>query len=167
MKSMIEFVQSLRDAADFFESHAALGVPYEGTGPLVFHYYGSVVGVSVDSINGLHAFVSIVGGHIDKDSDESYYRLLSDQGSFKVQITANRNSVCKRVVVGTKIEPAHVIPAQPETQVPERVVEIYEYHCPTLMKPLPKPEVETGPENPELSVPGIPQLEAEYADIPF
>ena len=106
MKSMIEFVQSLRDAADFFESHAALGVPYEGTGPLVFHYYGSVVGVSVDSINGLHAFVSIVGGHIDKDSDESYYRLLSDQGSFKVQITANRNSVCKRVVVGTKIEPA-------------------------------------------------------------
>jgi hypothetical protein len=35
------------------------------------------------------------------------------------------------------------------------------------MKQLPKPEVETGPENPELSVPGIPQLEAEYADIPF
>ena len=164
MKSMSQFVKELRDAADFFESHITLGVPYEGNGPITYHYYGTVAGVSVDSINGLHTFVSLIGGRIDKSSDESYYRLESDQGSFRVNATASRNSVCERVVVGTKIEPEHVIPAQPETRVPERVVEIYEYHCPTLTKPLGKPAVETEDTAAELDAPQIPQLEAECAN---
>ena len=167
MQSMSEFVQGLRDAADFFESHLALGIPYEGLGPVTYHYYGTVAGVSVDSINGLHTFVSLIGGHIDKSSDKYYYRLTSDQKSFKVVATAARNAVCERVVVGTKVEPAHIIPAQPETHVPERVVEIYEYHCPTLTKPLPKPEIETEETAPELPAVELPQLEAEHADIPF
>jgi hypothetical protein len=159
MKSMSEFVQGLRDAADFFEAHLALGLPNEYD--VAFHYYSQVAGVSVDTIGGLNLFASIVGGHIKKDADESYYRLTADRGSFKVIAIAMRNNVCERVVVGTKIEPAHVIPAQPETEVPERVVEIYEYHCPTLTKPLPKPAIDGEPSASELETPSTPQLEAE------
>ena len=170
MKSMSEFVQSLRDAADFFESHLALGVPYEAMGELIFHYYDAVGGVSVDSIAGLNLFATIIGGRIDKNADENYYRLTADRGSFKLQATAIRNNVCERVVVGTKVEPAHVIPAQPETQVPERVVEIYEYHCPTLTRPLGKPAVEieaTVPELEQVAQVEVLQLEAENDDIPW
>src|SRR5665213_2472267 len=125
MKSMSEFVKGLRDAADFFESHLALGPPYEAIGAVKFNYYGSVAGVSIDSIGGLNAFATIVGGRIDKSSDDSYYRLTADRGSFVVTATATRSAVCERVMVGTKIEPAHVIPAQEEQTVPERQVEIY------------------------------------------
>ena len=162
MKSMSEFVQGLRDAADFFESHLALGVPYEET--LTFHYYGQVAGTSVDSIGGLNLFARIIGGHLDKSGDDTFYRLTADRGAFKVTVTACRNAVCERVVVGTKIEPAHVIPAQPETQVPERIVEVYEYHCPTLTKPLGKPAIEFDADTAELDAPKTPQLEAENAE---
>jgi len=166
MRAMSEFVQGLRDAADFFESRLALGVPYEGQGVPTFHYYGQVAGVPVDSVGGLNLFAGIMGGRLDKSADEVYYRLTADRGTFKVEATATRNSVCERVVVGRKTEPAHVIPAQAEQHVPEREVEIYEYRCPTLTKPLRKPRVEEGDGRPELAGrgEGVAQLEAGDAD---
>jgi hypothetical protein len=155
-----EFVQGLRDAANFFETHSELGPPHED---LHFHFYSRVGPFYADSKEGLAFFAKSVGGHLDKTgSNENFFRMKSDRGTFSVSIVSTRNSVCERIKVGTKIEPAHVVPAQEETFVPEREVPIYEYRCPSILA---RPSVEIEGELPELAAAPTLQLEAE--NIPF
>ena len=125
-----EFVNGLREAADFFEARPELGVPSCSSS---FTFYGDINGKTIDSKEGLAEFVRIVGGHIDKTADDDFFRLRADRGSFSVRAVAYRNQVCERVQVGTKIEPGHVIPAQAETYVADREVPIYEYRCPSIL----------------------------------
>lgn len=127
-----EFVQNLRNAADFFEAHPELGVP---TTALDFVFAGDVNGKSCDTKEGLAEFVRLVGGRIEKKEDDTFYRLISQQNGFIVRAIAWRQNVCERVQIATKLEPAHVIPAQEETEVPEREVPVYEWRCPSLLAP--------------------------------
>lgn len=129
-----DFVQALRDAADFFKARPELGTPT--TARLEYGFYGHFgpnLDTTVDSKDGLAKFAHIVGGELKKDADDRYYRLIADRGNFSVKAVAYRNDVCERVQVGTKIEPEHVIPAQEEQIVPEREVPVYEWHCPSLL----------------------------------
>ena len=129
-----EFVKALRNAADFFEARPELGVPYEAD-HLSFGFYGAVDGISLDSTRGLAAFVRIVGGKIEKEEDDSFYKLNAHKQGFSVRAVAYRSAVCEKVKVGTKVEPEHVIPAQEETIVPEREFPVYEWRCPSIMAP--------------------------------
>jgi hypothetical protein len=128
-----EFVQSLRNAADFFEARPELGVP--SCSEQNYNFCGDINGKSLDSRAGLAEFIRLVGGRIDKDEDDYWYRLVSWQHGFSVRALAWRSAVCEQVKVGVKIEPAHVIPAQEETEVPEREVPVYEWRCPSLLAP--------------------------------
>ena len=127
-----EFVQGLRNAADFFETREEMGVPSTS---LDFCFAGQVNGKRVDSKEGLAEFARIVGGHIEKNADETFYTLVADREGFRVRALAYRSQVCERIQVGTKIEPEHILPAQEQQIVPEREVPIYEYRCPTILAP--------------------------------
>lgn len=127
-----EFVQRLRNAADFFETREEMGVPSISP-DLDFCFTGQVNGKSVDSKEGLAEFARIVGGHIEKKVDNIFYTLVADREGFRVRALAYRSQVCERIQVGTKIEPEHILPAQEQQIVPERVVPIYEYRCPPLL----------------------------------
>ena len=129
-----EFVQRLRNAADFFGTREEMGVPSFPL-DLDFCFAGQVNGKSVDSKEGLAEFARIVGGHIEKNADESFYTLVADREGFRVRALAYRSQVCERIQVGTKIEPEHILPAQEQQIVPEREVPIYEYRCPTILAP--------------------------------
>lgn len=126
-----EFVQALRDAADFFEARPELNAP---TNELKFLYYGAAIGdISIDSIEGLAGFTRAIGGRIDKTADSDYFRLRADRGTFSVSAIAYRDQVCERVQVGTKVEPGHVVPAQAEQYIAAREVPVYEYRCPSIL----------------------------------
>ena len=128
-----EFVQGLRNAADFFETREEMGVPFS---PLDFCFAGEVNGKSVDSKEGLAEFARIVGGHIEKKVDNIFYTLVAEREGFRVRALAYRGLVCERIQVGTKIEPEHIlptVPAQEQQIVPEHEVPIYEYRCPPLL----------------------------------
>ncbi len=70
-------------------------------------------------------------GSSDKVSEGSFVVLRKRFGKFVgVELNARHEVVCKRVLVHTKVIPAHTIPASPEMFVPERVEEKYEWRCP-------------------------------------
>ena len=127
------FVKALRDAADFFEARPELGVPY---GDPEFTFCGFIGGKSIDSKEGLALFVKSVGGRVDKEGDDYLLTLRAKRQGFSVRALAYREKVCERVLVTTKTEPAHVLPAQPATEevfVPRREVPVYEWRCPSIL----------------------------------
>ena len=139
-----EFVKGLRNAADFFEAHPELGLPYEGYcySSLQFGYFGAFGGIDdgpeFQSPDGALFFAKHVGGRVDKDGTDNDFTLTAKRDGFVVKGYFQRDAVCARVQVGTKNEPEHIIPAQPATEekiVPAREVPIYEWRCPSLLAP--------------------------------
>ena len=128
-----EFVQALRNAADFFEARPELGNPCFDW--LDFCYSGKVNNITIDSREGLAEFARIVGGHIDKIEDDEFYRLIAKRNGFTVKALAYRAAVCEKIQIGSKIEPEHIIPARPEQLIPEQVVPVYGWRCPSLLAP--------------------------------
>lgn len=128
-----EFIDGLRRAADFFSVRPELGVP---NGELVFNYaWDFPNGMMVDSKDGVAFFARTVGGKLEKQTTDSFYYLVAKRDGFTVKCSSYRQSVCEMVQVGTKIEPARVIPAQEEKFVPEQEIPVYEYRCPSILEP--------------------------------
>jgi hypothetical protein len=127
----MEFVQNLRDVADFLEAHPEIGTPETST--IWFHCWHQ----GKNAKQELAKIASIPGGW-DKDVEEGVmasYRLNRDFGPLRISVSAWRSDVCEKFQVGTKVEPEHVIPAQEEQIVPERVVPVFEWKCPSLLAP--------------------------------
>jgi hypothetical protein len=138
----IEFVAGLRALADFVET-AHPDVPI-GTDLYTNEYvaYEKFVGAngieySGNTIEGM-AILATLLRTCDKKPDSNFFNLSKEfGGGVKLIWFADRNAVCERVVVGTKVvppQPERVIPAEPE-----RIEELVEWHCPSLLKELPRP----------------------------
>jgi hypothetical protein len=149
-----EFVQGLRNAADFFEARPELGLPYEGFcyPEIRFGYYGAFGGrkdtPEFQSPDGALYFAKHVGGRLDKKVADDSFELIAKREGFSVKGYFQRDAVCTRVQVGVKQEPEHVLPARPaeeERIIPAQEVPIYEWRCPTLTAPR-KPKKEVEPE---------------------
>ena len=145
-----EFVQGLRNAANFFEARPELGTPYEGYchSSLQFGYYGAFGGIddapAFQSPEGALYFAKHVGGRVDKDGDDNNFSLTAKRPGFTVTAHFNRDAVCARVQVGVKIEPEHVLPALPATEekiIPAKEIPVYEWRCPSLLKGAAESEV--------------------------
>lgn len=124
-----EFVQGLRNAADFFEARPELGIP--SLEPLSFRFYGNINGKSVDTKEGLAEFVRIVGGKIEKSGDEDFFRLTACRDGFTVTAVAYRSGVCENVVVGEKLVEGR--PAEYREATVDHMEPVYEWKCPTLL----------------------------------
>lgn len=104
------FIADLRAAADFFEQHPTLLVP-----PSVD------LNIWTSSKEDLAAFAR-AAGKVEKHattSGETFW-LRKKIGRVNIDFNASRNNVCERVVTGTRVTPAHILPARPETEVPKR-----------------------------------------------
>lgn len=124
-----EFVQGLRNAADFFEARPELGIP--SSDPLYFRFPGNINGKSVDTKEGLAEFVRIVGGKIDKKVDDSFFQLIANRDGFTVTALAYRSGVCEKVVVGEKLVEGR--PAEYREATVDHMEPVYEWKCPTLL----------------------------------
>lgn len=74
--------------------------------------------------------VKAIGGAWSKKGGEDYFSAMKELcgEDDAIKVYTNREEVCERVKVGTK-----VIPAKPELVVPateERVIDVFEWKCP-------------------------------------
>lgn len=120
-----EFVEGLRDLASLFDTHEELQLPTWKQDINVF-LHGDVKQLMAAAAKAL--------GCVDKSYGDELFELQRGFGALlQLRIIANRDEVCERVVIATKVEPAHIIPAQEEKFVPEREVEIVEWRCTPLL----------------------------------
>ena len=73
-------------------------------------------------------------GSFNKDASTSWLNSTKSFGeNINLQVTIERNQVCEKVKVGTKIIPAKPAEVIPEKTIPaqeEREEDVYEYKCP-------------------------------------
>lgn len=101
------FIQSLRDAAAFFEEHPDVPLPSSGQ--------MNVWGVDRPTL----AAVVASGGVWQKLYLGNLFCLRRTFGRLEVDFNTSRDTVCRRVVTGTR-----VVPAQPE-----KIVEDVRWEC--------------------------------------
>lgn len=166
-----EMIEGLRKMADWLEKTSAeLPVPCGLVGSIYTGAMHDSRGIrhTLDSTIGM-ALIANAAGDVDKEVSPQLFKLTKNfGGGVKVEWIAYRESVCEKVVVGTK-----VVPAEPEriiAAVPERVEEVVEWRCPSLLKAAASVEMPStmeiqSPQQPRLATP----LEAMEVldDIPF
>jgi hypothetical protein len=123
-----EFISGLRELAAMYESHPELAVPDGKTFNLFcFAHSDRERAEAKERVRE----VARAFGSAAKSYDDGYFNLKKQfSGGIVLEITTNRDAVCERVVVGTKIEPAREIPAQ---SIPEHEVEVVEWRCASIL----------------------------------
>jgi hypothetical protein len=121
-----QFIQALRDMADLFEQNEEVPLPK-------WKQDISLFSTNDDSAKAeLSAFARAIG-KVAKVYGDELVTLSKDFGSLlQLRMHANREAVCERVVVGTKVIPARserILPAEPE-----REEEIVEWHCTPVLE---------------------------------
>ncbi len=122
-----QFIEGLRAVANFYEQNP--GAWYDGM-HLTLNMYVWGRAARKTLIETARAF-----GQCNKVYDENNIT-LSRQFSEQVTVAvfAPRAKVCRRVVMGTRILPARIVPATEEVHIPASRVEIVEWRCDPLLK---------------------------------
>lgn len=113
--SLAEFVNGLRDLANFLEAHPELGVPSADR----YDYFGLE---KKDLKKYARAF-----GVCDKDAFSNYFILRKSFGPIRLEANWHREQVCKPVVTGTKEVEEKVAVAYETRMVTKDIVE---WQCP-------------------------------------
>jgi len=123
-----DYIAGLRQLADLLEQHAdVLPLPLEGTGSDMSLYFLG----GDDAKSELAAAVHVIPARLHKNDPDStygrtYYGLSGRLHGLRISLTAYREAVCERVVIGTKIVAHPAMPAEPERT---EVVEQVEWRC--------------------------------------
>lgn len=113
-KQRVDRVSSLRNLVEFLEAHESVPAPYLGD----FYLFAR----SKEEFLALRR----LGGFEIKNADDQHFRMERSFGEFRLVLCVDREHVCERVKVGTR-----VVPAQPAKEAqPERVEEVFEWRCP-------------------------------------
>jgi hypothetical protein len=140
-----DFVRGLREMADFYEAHPTLKMPV----------YSSF-NVFVTTKEDLAACARLA--RWEKVYNENWFCLRRTFGNDQIQLDINvdRSTICRKVVIGTRIEPAR----------PERIVEVVEWFCDdAVLSPKNITELKSV-ESPAAEMVGI-QQDQPPDDIPF
>ena len=126
-------IATLRQAADWLDEHPELPRVYLGC-----------IGVFPPG-KDQKAEVALVAkamGHAKKNYLDSSIHLTKNFGDGTknfgdgtISYVADRDKVCERVQVGTRIEPSHTIPARDEQFIPEHEVAVFEWKCSPVLEP--------------------------------
>lgn len=120
-----EYVESLRELADFYEQHAELEIPYEAEQVTVFAW---TIG---EEKRQLAKFIRAFGSctkHYNK-AFEGAFQLEKKFSGITLRVLTERDRVCERVVLGTRVVPEQVIPASEEKIIPEHTEDDIEWLC--------------------------------------
>lgn len=120
-----DFAEGLRQIADWYEAHPEVMLPYDNGGLGALMIYGEP-----DTKERAAEIVRALGTVTKRlDANSSYLRLTRYFNGVGLCFVFDRETVCERRVVGTKIIPA--MPARPAE--PEREEEIIEWDCHAIL----------------------------------
>jgi hypothetical protein len=103
-----EYADSLRLIADWFEQHEE--IPLQSTYD-TFSYY------ALDTRDEMAMLAKALGGKVEKEFEDDWFRLKRQFGKITFIATANRAQVCRKVIVGKKT----VVQSVPESYRDESV----------------------------------------------
>jgi hypothetical protein len=110
MSDLDEFVQGLRDLADFYEAYPDLEIPRWTN---LYTFYDTI-----EDAPGVAASMA----PCDKNYTESFFQLSKKFGKHLTLLASwDRDVVCKKIQVGVKEIPEQIIPAHTEP--------VYEWDC--------------------------------------
>ncbi len=110
----------IRDIADLVEAHPLLPIIVEGSAdwwPL---------NIMCDDVEDMHSKRRAIGGKWKKEVNDYYFTLTGRTGDAYVKLSAPRDAVCERVVVGTETK----LVADPDAPKVEIEVDVVEWICP-------------------------------------
>lgn len=116
-----DYIEGLRAIADMLETHGDIPLPVASTFTTFFS--------GDDAPAQMAAIRRVIGGRWTKTATDSWFWLRKPFGPHEYDLTAARNIVCQRVVVGTEqVE-------EPDPEAPKVVVEkeIIEWRCSPLL----------------------------------
>lgn len=119
---MSTIVQDLRDLADFLEARPEIAEQVCPVNVNVFVYSRKEMALAA------RAF-----GKADKVIVGDWMCLRRVFGQVTLDVNVTREKVCRKVVTGTRVISASVLPAREETVVPETVEEIVEWQCDPIL----------------------------------
>ena len=119
-QSKIDFIKGLRALADWYETASEeLVLPTD-----------IMINIFASSKDQFAKKAKLLGA-ADKLSKGDWFMLRKTFApELVVDLNIRHETICERVLVGTEVVPEHTVPAQPETVVPEKVIEKYEWRCP-------------------------------------
>jgi hypothetical protein len=116
-------VQDLRDLANFLEDRPEIAELCSDTNVNGWVYSREAMALAA------RAF-----GKADKVIVGDYWMCLRRVfGTITLGINVPRQEVCRKVVTGTRVVPATILPAREKTFVPETVEEIFEWKCDPIL----------------------------------
>lgn len=112
-----EYASGLRLLADWVEAHPGIDLPSTS--------------LSVYSLNSKEkaATCLLALKPCEKKYDGDLFRISRKFGPITLSYVFTRSAVCNKKLVGTKVIPETVKPAEPEEIIPEHEEEIYEWVC--------------------------------------
>jgi hypothetical protein len=139
------YIKGLRALADILEANESLPLPYQGSMiAMTFHYLGGE-----DARRDMATAVRVIPCSWTKrarqyDDGPAYLDLTGELHGLKVELTAYRDDVCERVVVGTEEREVEEVVQPAVTEKVTRHVEKVEWRCGPIMSALDEPEVPGG-----------------------
>ena len=120
------FIRGLRAVADFYEQNP--DAYYDGMNiTLNMYAWGAAARQTLRRM----ALALAPCNKVYDDHNVTVSRQFSEQ--ITVAVFAPRAKVCRRVVTGTRILPARIIPATNEIRIPPARMEIVEWQCDPLL----------------------------------
>lgn len=120
-------IDGLRELADFLEAHPEVPMGYGMTAVANANAYAEDDEPAIDRL----ARIARLPGRWDKKSTGDAFHLVRKFGPHQLIVFANREQVCKRVVVGTEMVTRYVPAPDSPPMVPvTELVEKAEWVCP-------------------------------------
>lgn len=140
MTDRTEYTRGLRALADLLDAHPEVPLPFHGTSSPIRIYHLSGADQRAEFLATVRAFP----GRKSKEARDGYgyFDVEAALHGLTIQITANRSTICERVVTGTRevtreIPDPDALAAVPTTTVTETVEDV-RWDCrPLLAEPVP------------------------------
>jgi hypothetical protein len=137
-----DFIKGMRALMDILEANPDLPLPYQGaTTAMTFHYLGGE-----DARRDLASAARLIPCSWTKHAKEyddgpAYLDLAGKLHGVKIELTAYRDDVCERVVVGTEEREVEEVVQPAVTAKVTKRVEKVEWRCGPIMSALDETEV--------------------------
>jgi len=124
------YIDGLRQLAGVLEEHEEIPLPFSGSiTPLQTGFYGD------GAREQMAAAVRAMPGKWVKDASDKWLNLTGQLAGLRIELYAERDAVCTRVVTGTEEREVEKVITPAVTEKVTETVELVEWDCSPILAP--------------------------------